>query len=327
MIPLGGAAHFSRPSIGAMLSFWKAEDFRPEPLGRIGAADHWEPPSRIDPRVLALEPVLIARDLDFWDPLPNQLEVLVPLIGQSSGWFDYVELPRFDARAAEQPFVLPRYRPEAEAASARRARWLLSLLDVPAKSRRNGLYQQFVELFDHFNHPSSFRALSDLALHDVPADEILCAFHLKLVWAECPKFWSVRRSRLGAPFIPDTGRAMLTWSRAARMALLAKGVPAECIVQEDWYDEWLSVPFGDPMFWSFIDYATFRLEAFSAGALDLPYELKRDGRQASSASFGGSSLDGTLLGTSSRTGQLVRLSTDTWGLSCLTAKASEVAAN
>ncbi len=310
-----------------MLSFWKAEDFRPVPLGLSGAADHWEPLSRIDPRVLTFEPVLIARDLDFWDPLPSRLEPSAPPIGQLSGWFDYVELPRFDARAAEQPFVLPRYRPGAEAASARRARWLLSLLDVPAKSRRNGLYQQFVELFDHFSHASSFRALSDLALHDVPADEILCAFHLKLAWAERPKFWSVRRSRLGAPFIPDSGRGMLTWSRAARMALLAKGLPAECIIQDDWYDEWLSVPFGDPMFWSFIDYVIFRLEAFSAGMLDLPYEYKREGGHAPSASFGGNSVDGTLLGTSSRTGQLVRLSTDTWGLSFLTTHASEAAAN
>lgn len=310
-----------------MLSFWKAEDYRPEPLGGIGAADHWEPLSRIDPRVLALEPVRAARDLDFWDPLPRGLEAPIPLIGQRSGWFDDVELPRFDARAAEQPFILPRHRPEAEAAPARRARWLLSLLDVPAKSRRNGLYQQFVELFDHFNHPATFSALSDLALHDVPADEILCAFHLKLAWVERPKFWSVRRSRLGAPFVPDNGRAMLTWSKAARMALLAKGLPAECIIQDDWYDEWLSVPFGDPMFWSFIDYVTFRLEAFCAGALDLPRELKRDGSQASSASFGGNSLDGTPLGTSSRTGQLVRLNTDTWGLSYLTPKVSEAAAN
>lgn len=310
-----------------MLSFWKAEDFRPEPLRYVGAADHWEPLGRIDPRILALEPVRVARDLDFWDPLPNRLEAPVPLIGQLSGWFDDVELPRFDPKAAEQPFVLPRYRQEAEAEPARRARWLLSLLDVPAKSRRDGLYQQFIELFDHFNHPSSFRALSDLALHDVPADEILCAFHLKLAWDERPKFWSIRRSRQGAPFIPHAGRAMLTWSRAARMALLAKGLPAECIIQEDWYDEWLSVPFGDPMFWSFIDYATFRLEAFSAGALDLPHELKRDGRQASSTSFGGNSLDGTLLGTASRTGQLVRLNTDTWGLSYLITKTSEAAAN
>ncbi|WFU78705.1 hypothetical protein QA645_29825 [Bradyrhizobium sp. CIAT3101] len=312
---------------GAMLSFWKAEDFRPEPLGLIAAADHWEPPSRIDPRVLALEQVFEARDWDFWDPLSKRSEAPAPLLGRQSGWFDYVELPRFDARAAEQPFAPPRHRPEAEAMSERRARWLLSLLDVPAKSRHKELYQQFVELFDCFSHPSSFRAISDLALHDVTADEILCAFHLKLGWSESPKFWSVRRSRLGAPFVPDSGRAMLTWSRAARMALLAKGLPAECIIRDDWYDDWLSVPFGDPMFWSFIDYTTFRLEAFSAGALDLPHELKRDGGQASSASFGGNSLDGTLLGTPSRTGQLVRLNTDTWGLSHLTAKASEVAAN
>jgi hypothetical protein len=182
-----------------------------------------------------------------------------------------------------------------------------------------------MELFEHFNHANTFRALTRLALDDVSAEEILTAFHLKLAWTECPKFWSIRRS--GALFVPHNGQAMLTWTRAVRLVMLSKGLPGQRIIQDEWYDEWLLVPFGDPAFWSFIDYATFRLEAFSEGALELPDELRRkDERGLPPPSFGGNSLDGLPLGSRSRTGQLVRLTTDAWGLSCLTNNASEATA-
>ncbi|WLA74075.1 hypothetical protein QIH77_02220 [Bradyrhizobium diazoefficiens] len=309
-----------------MLSLWKAEDFGLRGTGLSGVKDHWEPASN----AVARSPKTLKSDIDsqhadFWDPLPPPQKANGLSVGRrQSDWSDYIELPRFEARAAEHPFVLPRERNRIETVPVRRARWLLSLLDVPTPNARRAFLSGFVELFEHFNHPNTFRALSELALDDTSADEILTAFHLKMAWAECPRFWSIRQSKHGAPFVPQNGQAALTWTRAVRLAILSKGLPAECIIQYDWYEDWLEIPFGDPAFWSFIDYATFRLEAFSAGALELPNELRRkDERGLPPASFGGNSLDGTLLGSHSRTGQLVRLTTDAWGLSCLTNNAPE----
>jgi len=309
-----------------MLAFWKAEDFNLKEAGLSGVKDHW------DPLIVPLEPAPptsqpsqpSSRHADFWDPLPPPAKTVSFFVGtREANWFDDLELPLFQARAAEHPFLLPRERGHSESFSARRARWLLSLLDVPARNARQAVLREFIALFEHFDHANTFRALSELALNDVSADEIVTAFHLKLTWAECSKFWSMRRSRLGAPFIPHNGQAMLTWTRAARLATMAKGLPAECIIQDDWYEEWLLVPFGDPAFWSFIDYATFRLEAFSAGALELPEELRRkDERGLPPPCFEGNSLDGMFLGSASRTGQLVRLTTDAWALSYITQNAS-----
>ena len=187
--------------------------------------------------------------------------------------------------------------------------------------------RKFIELFEHFHHASTFRAVSDLALNGASADEILTAFHLKLLWAECPKLWSIRRSRFRYPFIPENGKSMLTWTRALRFTCSSKGLPAECIIQDDWYEEWLAVPFGDPTFWSFLDYVDFRLEAFAAGALELPNELRRKGLGGLPfKSFGANSIDGTFLGSPSRTGQLIRLATDTLGATCFIDKISETAA-
>jgi hypothetical protein len=331
MILMGGApraADFTAvvASRGAMLSLWRAEDFGLLGTGLNGAKDHWEPVTY----VVAASPEMPKSEFgsqhgDFWDPLPRPSKTDSLSLRQSEwDWFDYVELPLFEARAAEHPFLLPRARTRAETLSVRRARWLLSLLDVSASNARRAFLGVFVELFEHFNHVNTFRALSELALDDASADEILTAFHLKLVWAEYPKFWSIRQTRLGAPFVPQNGQAVLTWTRAVRLAILSKGLPAECIIQYDWYEEWLQIPFGDPAFWSFIDYATLRLEAFSAGALELPTELRRKNERGLPPSFGGNSLDGTLLGSRSRTGQLVRLTTDSWALSSVTNNAPEI---
>ncbi|UFZ03239.1 hypothetical protein LQG66_28970 [Bradyrhizobium ontarionense] len=312
----------------AMLSFWTPEDFRPKVVGLDGLNDHWEPIIH-DARELAFTKSQRGlQNADFWDPLPAPPKTVNSTSSEREpDWFDYVELPLFEARAFEHPFGLPREQDRAESLQARRARWLLSLLDVPSSIDRRRFLGKFIELFEHFNHANTFKAVSDLALNGASADDIITAFHLKLAWAECPIFWSIRQSKVRAPFIPQNGQAMLTWTKAVRLTILSKGLPAECIIRDDWYEEWLVVPFGDPAFWFFIDYVTLRLEAFAAGALELPDELRRkDVRSLPSPSFGGNSLDGTLLGSPSRTGQLVRLATDAWGLSCLTDKVSEAAA-
>ncbi|WP_315755948.1 MULTISPECIES: hypothetical protein [unclassified Bradyrhizobium] len=311
-----------------MLSFWTPEDFRSKVVGLDGLNDHWEPVIHDSRELTFPKGQRSSQNADFWDPLPAAPKAVNSSSGEREpNWFDYIELPLFEARAFEHPFGPPREQDRAESLQARRARWLLSLLDVPSSIDRRTFLGKFNELFEHFNHPNTFRAVSDLALNGASADDILTAFYLKLAWAECPKFWSIRQSRSRAPFIPQNGQTMLTWTRAVRLSILSKGLPAECIIQDDWYEDWLVIPFGDPAFWLFIDYVTLRLEAFAAGALELPNELTRKNvRGLSPPSFGGNSLDGTLLGSTSRTGQLIRLTTDAWGFSCLTDKVSEAAA-
>ena len=302
-----------------MLSVWKAEDFEPRQSTRYGVKDHWEP---IRPVVIEFRksPRSELPSGDFWDPLPNCPErVERSLDVNRSLWADNLELPLFEPRAAENPFELRPERLLPESQSVRRARWLLSLVDIPRAADRRRFLTHFVELFEEFNHPNSFRALASLALYDVVADDIVTAFHLKKHWSEHPKLWSIRRPKVKGPIVPDTGRNALTWTKAVRLVELSNASPADSIIDDDWYEDWLQLPFGDPAFWSFLEYATLRLEAFAAGVLALPFELqRRDERGLPLARADGNSLDGFPLGSGSRTGQLVHSSTETWwAASCL----------
>ena len=169
-------------------------------------------------------------------------------------------------------------------------------------------------LFDCYQHHNTFRALVDLALDDVRADDLITAFELKQIWLYQPKFWSIRRKGSHAPIIPHGGERLLGWTKAARFADLSMGLPAEQIIDDDWYDDWLQLPFGDPLSWSFIEYASARLESFSAGVLQLPRALWRvNERQIGETKLMQDlSIDGFRLGGSARTGMLVRMETDAW---------------
>ena len=157
-------------------------------------------------------------------------------------WFDFVALPLFEAHASEAPFEAPAFLSVNESMPARRARWLASLLDVPSATSRKTVVTRLTELFIEFDHPNTFRVLSDLALDDVSADDLIAAYQLKVVWAGSPKLWCIRRSRRAAPLIPEKGQAMLTWSKATRLVALSKGLPAEIIIEEDWFNDWLMIP-------------------------------------------------------------------------------------
>jgi hypothetical protein len=306
-----------------MFSAWSFEDFRPHISGFGGVQDHWEPLKRVTSLETSTENKAEPSFGDFWDPFPNSIEQ-AESTKSASDWSDGLALPLFQARAAENPFRIRPRAPLSESLAMRRARWLLSLLDVPGPSERKRLLAQFLEIFDHYAHASTFRALTDFALDGSLGEEIAVAFQLKMVWSECPKLWTIRRGKANAPITPHNGSSVLTWARAIRLVRLSKGLPAERIIEDDWYEEWLRLPFGDPVYWSFLDYATSRREAFFAGALDLPEELHRRSENGSSSqSNGRDALDGFRLGSASRTGQLIRLATDAWGFSCFVQKEAE----
>lgn len=293
-----------------MIQHWRNEDFIADVRESSSPGDFWEPPpspSRLD---TGGQPALAP--IDFWNPLPTGASSAETI--SERGWFESIGLPLFEPGASENPFQFRESTSVNERTAIRRARWLLSLLDVPSSKARQFYRSVFEELFDCYEHQGTFRALTELALNDVAAENIVTAFYLKQIWSERPKFWSIRRKGLRVPIIPHAGENLLGWSRSVRLADLASGLPAEKIIDEDWFEEWLRLPFADPLYWSFIDFATARLEAFSAGALELPRQLCRIEERwlTQQKSLKDISLDGFKPGHFSRTGFLVRMETDDW---------------
>jgi hypothetical protein len=287
---------------------WLLEDFKESPQ-ESDDVDPWEPsfvfkvpacPKVEEPRK---EPVFE----DFWDPiLPTNTEAEIHVLG----WEEDLCLPNFVPHAAESPFRLNLRAPNSEDKAIQRARWLVSLLDLPQLDRHKGFERRFSELFTVYPHAATFSALADLALEGAIADDLWCAFELKEIWAASPSWWSMRRRGSRQPLIPDTGMTMLGWARSHRFITDRKGLPPEAIIDPDWYDDWLEISIGDPLYWRFIDYAEARIEAFAAGTLDSPVPPRRHIGSRPIVTIDGFDIFDSF----SRTALLYRAETESWAL-------------
>lgn len=320
-----------------MFQPWRTEDFLPAVVRAPEPADFWEPKTNFPQSSRARLPHRVpANDFwealqhpqppapsdlqgaacafDFWDPIPaREAEAVSPV----SDWSEAIVLPLYEAHASENPFRFEEARPSVEAITRRRARWLASLLDIPTMRARRWFADKFEELFDEFPHHNTFHALSGLAIDGASADEILASFQLRQAWTDNPIFWSIRRKGYRGPIIPNWGERQLGWTKAICLSNLAKGLPAEQIIDQEWYEEWLRLPYGDPLFWSFLEYATARLESFSKGVLAVPETLAHlEESIVDELKTRSVSIDGMKVGSRARTGLLVRLQTDAISFGC-----------
>jgi hypothetical protein len=314
-----------------MFQPWRTEDFLPTVEKEPKSNDFWEPCSS-PPQSIAEDQKSQLQVNDFWEStqaprqpstVPAKAETLggdfwdsgfvfaAAAAGLVQDWSADIALPLFDAHASENPFRLEGVLTDGEGIARRRGRWLASLLDLPTFEVRFWFAGKFEELFDEFQSHNTFRALSELAVEGASGDEILTAYQLRKVWADHPVFWSIRRKGYRRAIIPDNGERQLGWTKSIRLVNLSKGLPAERIIDEDWYEEWLRVPYGDPLFWSFLDYAIARLESFAQGILAIPETLTRvEGLTLDELNWRTVSIDGMKVGSFSRTGMLVRLASD-----------------
>jgi hypothetical protein len=290
-------------------SQWILEDFQESPQ-RDNDFDPWEPlyVFRVpDPAKAKEHPNDGPVSEDFWDPtFPSSPAFEVRVLD----WQEDPRLPSFVPHAAENPFRLDLRAPSSEDKAIKRARWLVSLLDLPQLERRRVFERRFLELFSVYPHAATFSALADLALEGAAADDLWCAFELKEIWAASPSWWSMRRRGSRQPLTPESGMSMLGWARSLRFIVDRKGLPPEAIVDPDWFGDWLELSIGDPLYWRFIDYAEARIEAFAAGTLDSPMPPRRHVGSRPDVTIDGFDIFDSF----SRTGLLYRAETESLAL-------------
>jgi hypothetical protein len=208
---------------------------------------------------------------DFWDPAPISAQIEIPnVIGE---WSESIPLPQYDPFASERPFS-SFFQQTPESLAEKRARWMLSILGFPNPSRQRFTFDAFTDLFIEYPHHSTFRALSDLALDDATADELVNAFALKQIWSDFPLFSSFRTKRRDV-LLASNKDSLLGWTLAVRLIRQSRGVPPEKLIDPDWFHEWLAVPYADPLYWRFIDYICARVEAVESGALETPPTIRQ----------------------------------------------------
>jgi hypothetical protein len=201
-----------------------------------------------------------------WDlPAISPESVASTEIGSDAiDWTADCILHPFQPGASENPFAV-RFRPKApEDIAAKRARWLVSLLDVSEQRRRREYIRFFEALFHTFDHHSTYHAVASLALDErIAADVLVEACRFRACFLEKPDWWALRP--LGGGVVrPAHGAGLLGWRAALRMVQLCGACPEE-IIEDEWFSDWLDLPLDDRLRWRFVDYIEARLSLFAAG--------------------------------------------------------------
>ncbi len=196
----------------------------------------------------------------------------------SSDWVENCLLRPFEPGANENPFVIPVRPKKPEDIVAKRARWLVSLLDVPEQRRRRKHIRFFEELFDSFDHHNTYHALATLALDEkISADTLVEACRFRLRFLDRREWWALRQPHGGGIMRPADGSNLLGWRAAVRMVQLCGGGPEE-IIDDEWLADWLDLPYDDRLRWRFVDYIETRLSLFAAGVWEQSGSYRRTDR-------------------------------------------------
>ncbi len=282
---------------------WNHDDFNEATRRFVSIIDPWQHfPAKSPP----ISSTGVGAGSDFWDPLTV---VARPPTSQGAfdDWSELFPFPAYDPLASENPFSSYVQEDTNDVLAEKRARWILSMLGLTNISRHLFLFSAFTDIFIEHPHHSTFRALSALVLEDTSAEDLLSAFALKQIWNDSPLFSSYRTRRRDV-LIASNQSSLLGWTRAVRLIEQSRGVPAEQIINPDWYYDWLNVPYGDPLYWRFIDYVTARIDSVAAGALDIPPTTRRFNSPIKDVSIDGFSPFNSF----SRTSFLTRGYTDGW---------------
>src|SRR5260370_11060287 len=156
---------------------WDADEFDVTQRRFVDISDPWE--HFLLPA--ATSPADVGTSSDFWDPTPIVARAAIP--NGIEDWSENISLPRYDPGASERPFS-GFFQETPEGLAEKRARFILSMLGITNPSRHLFVFDAFSDLFVAYPHHSTFRAISDLALDDATADELVNAFTLKHIWSD-----------------------------------------------------------------------------------------------------------------------------------------------
>ncbi|RWP48906.1 hypothetical protein [Mesorhizobium sp.] len=258
-------------------NLWGDDDFVITRGRSAQVLDPWALESAVE--VDRVEPTQVVRELHdnpppttpdqadwTWDLplLPESLSPVGITTRAANDWTEDCLLRPFEPGAFENPFVIT-LRPKAlENLAAKRARWLVSLLDVSEQHRRRQHIRFFEQLFNSFDHHATYHALTSLALDGrISPDSLVEACRFRLQFLDRQEWWALR-SYGGGIIRPVVGTGLMGWRMAVRMVQLCGGSPEE-IIDDEWAADWLDLPQDDRLRWRFIDYVEARLSLFAAG--------------------------------------------------------------
>lgn len=151
----------------------------------------------------------------------------------------------------------PHERPAAKAAS------IVQHLFCRTQAEQRLCLDWLTGLFTERPHPATYRALRELVENGMEWDRLRDIAALRDYWAERSEWWSMRWfDRLQREFVVTRMRAgpqLLSWRLAGRICERRADYPVECMIEDEWYEEWLALRPGEPGFSYFVQYLALRV--------------------------------------------------------------------
>lgn len=182
------------------------------------------------------------------------------------GWDVDVELPDFDPDARVEPWHVP---DEADDVALRKARLkaatLAAELDLVAPAEIRQVTAYLVELYAEAPHPATHVALRQLAHEGLDFETLQAMVNLRREWSRRSDWWLYRYR--GVPFQHDGCRSAMTWRLAHDVCRRRSEYPPECMIDEEWVEEWYRLPSRAAGYYSFASFVAEKVDSSEAEAL------------------------------------------------------------
>jgi hypothetical protein len=183
--------------------------------------------------------------------------------------FDFpFNIPDFDGQAFQSPWdVKDANFDQLLFRAQERAAAVVSLLDWNFVSERENALIYLTDFFQHLKHPATFRAIRFLAENGLTLSELVEMSELRRVWSGNPKWWQIRYH--GKLALSNNGRRGLTWKLAHFIIKSRPDYPTEQMIDDDWYDEWINLSYGDIGYFRFSEFIALKVNSHQAETLYL----------------------------------------------------------
>ena len=182
---------------------------------------------------------------------------------------DYIELSSiatFDDEARQSPWV-ETFESEELAETQHfiraneKAAETVDYFEYKTPRERDDVYQYLVEFFSEHAHNKTFESIRSIALRSPDLSLLRTVVNLRMMWMDrediCDrwKFFRFHRS------------LKITWDAAYAVCIYRHEYPFEEMIDDGWVGEWLELPIGGSVYWSFSAFLTKKIADFEVERL------------------------------------------------------------
>ena len=173
------------------------------------------------------------------------------------------ELFYYDPDAHQELWGDGQYPNGSDEDGVRRARekaaTIASVVDITSRRDQETMLEWLTEFFLEFRNPATFRAIARVVDQSITPDLLRALIALRRYWMERPE-WSVSRYDVRHGVHPlRRGSKGLGWAAALRVCRQRADYPAEDMIDDSWFQEWLSLPPGAPGYFLFAAYVDAKI--------------------------------------------------------------------